>query len=136
MKNLATALYSKLSGSDFFSNIGGRVYKDDAPDGTDYPYAVFMLISDVPEYTFSEQYESVQIQFSIFSNASGSTEIEDLYTNLKSLYDECSLSITSSALIWMRRQNATLMMEEHTTPSGIQRVRHYAVDYEIYTSLD
>lgn len=136
MKNLSTALYSKLSGSSFMSAIGSRVFKGYAPDGTEYPYCVYLLVSDVPEYTFSEIYSHVIIQFSIFSNASGSTEVEDLYTYLKALYDECSLTITSSKLVWMRRENATLNVEDHTTPSGTQQVWHYAVEYFVYTSLD
>ncbi|MCK4824253.1 hypothetical protein KA005_51350, partial [bacterium] len=62
MKNLTTAIWGQLSGSDFSSAIGGRLFKGQAPDGTEYPYAVYLVISDVPERTFSELYENVIIQ--------------------------------------------------------------------------
>jgi len=72
------------------------------------------------------------IQFSLFSKASGSTEIEDMYTHLKALYDDCAMTITGYALEWMKRENATLIPEDITTPDGTQRVWHYAVDYSVW----
>jgi len=54
MKKLSEGIYGKLSGSTFASDIGNRFYKSQAPDGTQYPYAVYMMPTDIPEYTFSE----------------------------------------------------------------------------------
>jgi hypothetical protein len=136
MKNLTTAIYGKLSGSALETAIGGRLFKGQAPEGTDYPYVVFFVASDVPERTFTEDYENVIVQFSLFSIASGTTEIEDIYSDLKTLYDEQSFSITGSTLIWMRRSQAVFLVEDHTTPSGTQSVWHYAVDFDVKTSLD
>ena len=136
MKALTTAIYGKISGSALATDIGGRLYKGRAPEGAEYPYVVYMVVADVPDKTFTEDFEDVLIQFSLFSSASGSTEVEKMFTDLKALYDECSLTITGSRLIWMKRVNATLMIEDHTTPSGTIEVWHYAVDYDIKTSLD
>ena len=133
MLNLTTALYGKLATSALASHIGTRMYKGRAPEGAAYPYIVFMMISDTPDKTFNSDYEDVLIQFSLFSSTSGSTEIENMYTDLKTLYDECAMTIAAGAntLIWMRRENATLMIEDHTTPSGTVQVFHYAVDYMV-----
>ena len=136
MKNLTTAIYGQLSGSAFSSAIGGRLFKGQAPDGTEYPYVVYLVVSDVPERTFSEIYEDVIVQFSLFSSASGTTEIEDMYTHLKTLYDEQPFSITGSTLVWMRRSQAVFLVEDHTTPSGTQKVNACHIDFEIKTSLD
>ena len=135
MKALTTAIYGKLSGSALGTDIGGRLYKGRAPEGAEYPYVVFMLVSDVPDLTFSEKYQDVLIQFSLFSSASGSTEIEDMFTHLKTLYDECSLSPTNETLIYMMRGNTTLMIEGHTTPAGTADVWHYAVDYNLMVKV-
>lgn len=135
VKNLTTAIFGKLAGSSLYTDIGGRLYKGRAPEGAEYPYAVYMLVSDVPEKTFTEQYENVIIQFSLFSSASGSTEVEDMYTHLSALYDECAMTITGSTLVWMKRSNAQLMVEDHTTPAGTAQVWHYAVDFEVLISL-
>ena len=140
MKNLATAIKSKASGSAFNTAIGGRLYRGAAPDGATYPYVVYLLpISDDPqsESTFTEDCELVQMQFSIFSNTQGSTnEVETIFGYLKALYDWCNLTITGSELFYMQRTNAILMSEDHTTINGNQRVWHYAVDYEILTQLN
>jgi hypothetical protein len=132
LKNLTTAIFGKcVEGTDLHADIGGRLFKGRAPEGTEYPYVVFMLISDVPENTFSEDLDDVVIQFSLFSLVSSSAEVEDMFTHLKAIYDDCSLTISGSSLIWMKRQVAQLMAEEHTTPSGTVEAWHYAVDYSI-----
>lgn len=116
--------------------IGSRLYKGRAPEGAAYPFAVFFVVTNTPEKTFSEDYENVIVQFSLFSSASGTTEIEDMYTHLKALYDECSLTITDATLVWMQRDNAVFLAEDHTTPSGTTQVWVYHVDYSIMESLD
>jgi len=137
MKNLFTAittLFTTAPGgvhNDFYDDIGGRLFEGQAPEGAEYPYAVMRLISDVPEDTFKDSIEDVQIQFSLYSSASSTGEIHDMFTDLKKLFDDCSLTITSNSLIWMRRLQVNLMPEEHTTPEGTQKVWHYAVDYSI-----
>ena len=135
MKALTTAIYAKAAGSAFETAIGGRLYKGRAPEGATYPYAVYLLVSDVPDPTFTEQLEDVVIQFSLFSNASSSSEVEDIYTALKALYDDCTLTITGETLLYMTRQNATLTPEEHTTQAGTVEVWHYAVDYSLKTKV-
>ena len=137
MKELTKAIFSKLSGSSLETAISGRLFKGRAPQGTDYPYIVFFVVSDIPQSTYTENFEDVIIQFSLFSSASSSSEIEDLFIYLKALYDECAMTIASSTLIWMKRENATLMVEDHTVPppGSMIQVWHYAVDYMVKTQL-
>jgi hypothetical protein len=136
MLNLTQAIWGQLSGSSLETAIGGRMYKGQAPDGTEYPYVVYQVVTNTPDHTFSEDFENTIIQFSLFSSASGTTEIEGMYSNLKTLYDEQPFSVTGSTLIWMKRTNAAFIVDEHTTPSGTQRVFAYHVDFETLTSLD
>lgn len=131
MKSLTTAIYGQLAGSSLYSDIGGRMFKGRAPEGTDFPYVVYFVVSDVTDLTFTENYEDVLIQFSLFSNASSSGEIEDMFAHLKELYDECALTIpavshdVAATLVWMKRANVQFMVEDH----GTTEVNHYAVDY-------
>ena len=136
MKNLTTAIYGRLSGSALAARINSRMFKGQAPEGTDYPYIVYMVVTDTPNHTFTEDFENVLVQFSLFSITSGTTEVENMYTDLKTLYDEKSFSITGSTLIWMRRSNANFIVEDHTTPTGTQKVWAWHVDFEVLTSLD
>jgi len=132
MLNLKKAIYGKLSGSLLTADIGGRFYDTQAPEGAEYPYVVYLIVSDVPDNVFQGYYEDVLIQFSLFSaTPNNSTEIEGMYGHLKTLYDECSFNITDQTLIWMRRENAILTIEDHTTPAGTIQVWHYAVDYMV-----
>jgi hypothetical protein len=137
MKNLTTAIFSKATGSDFLSSVNGRLYKARGPVGAPYPYAVYRVITDVPERTFTERYENYELQFSLFSTASGSTEIETMYNYLKALYDECSLTIAGSTLVWMRLFNTTgAQVEDWVTPDGTEEVWAIHASFEIYTSLE
>lgn len=135
MKALSTAIFSKLSGSALSAHIGTRLYKGRAPEGAEYPYIVYMIVTNAPDRTFVENYEDTLIQFSIFSSASGSTEIEDIYIDLKTLFDEVAMTITGDTLIWMRRVNATQYIEDHTTPKGLVKVWAYHVDFMVTTKV-
>ena len=140
MNNLLTALMTKISGSAFSSDVGGRVFLDEAPAGTEFPYCVFFIVSASPEKTFSEYYTDTMIQFSLFSASAGATEITTMYKNLKALLDECALTIpptgtATDTLIWMREANLTTMVEDITVADATQTVKHWAVDFEVKTSL-
>lgn len=128
LNNLLTAIMTKTVDSTLSSDVAGRIFLDEAPQEAEKPYVVFFIVSDVPEKTFTEDFENIIIQFSLFSDSEGAAEITTMYNDLKTLFDECTFSITASTLIWMNRVNLTTMFEDG--------VRHWAVDYEIKTSLD
>lgn len=128
---MSTALFTKFTGSAFSTSIGGRLYKGRAPQNPTWPYAVYFIISDVPRDTFTEKLEEVLIQFSVFSQASGSTEIEDIVANLKALYDNCLLTITSNTCIQMERQNASLVSGEADVTTGTGEYWQADVEYEV-----
>ena len=138
MLNLKKAIYGKLANSLLTADIGGRFFDTQAIEGAEYPYAVYMIVSGYPEKTFTEDFEVALIQFSLFSaTPNDSTEIETMFNHLKTLFDECALSVTGADWFhWMKRQNATLMVEDHTTLAGTIQVFHYAVDYEVMISIE
>src|SRR3972149_9350176 len=131
MNNLLKGIMDKISGSSLSSDVGGRIFLDEAPQGSEYPYIVFFIISDVPQDTFTEYLDDILIQFSIFSASQGATEITTIYNDLISLFDNCALTITSDIHISMMRQNLTTMTEDIVLTDATQRVKHWAVDYSI-----
>jgi len=133
MKNLMTAIYTKFNATnDLNTAIGGRLYYKRAPDEKEFPYIVYDIVSDVPDWTFTDTYENVTIQFDIFAIAGVSSgQTEDIYTALKSLYDDCSLSVASNTFLYMWRQNLVTTIEELTTNIGTEIIEHWSVDYEI-----
>jgi hypothetical protein len=130
MDELIKAIITKLSGSTISSDVNGRVFLDRAPDGCEFPYIVFFVVSSVPDWQFSERFEDTLIQFSLFSNSESAVEITTMLKDLRALLDDCSMTITGDTLVWFRRQNITTMVEDITTTAGTQSVKHYAVDYE------
>ena len=134
MINLLSSIYSKTSGSALSSDVGGRIYPDQYPQDLGppvFPYVVFFIVSGVPEDCFAKDGETVIVQFSLFSASSGNVEIGTMYSDLKALFDDCSLTITSNNLVWCRRTNIVTMVDEITVQDASQMVRHWAVDYEI-----
>lgn len=136
MLNILTAIKSKFLGSALSNDVGGRIYLDEAPQGTQCPYVVYSVISAPKEKTFTEEYRNTLIQFSLFSDSSGATEISTMYSDLVSLFDECSMTITSNTMVRMKEVNLVTMTDDVTTSAGLQTVKHWAVDFEILTSLN
>lgn len=131
MDSLLAAIMTKISGSALSTAAGGRIFLDQAPENSEFPYIVFFVVSGVPADTFTDAITETVIQFSIFSTSLSVVEMTGIYANLRSLFDDCSLSITGDTHLWMEWQNLTTMVEDLTTPSGTSMVRHWAVDYSI-----
>jgi len=133
--NLFNAIMTKCSGSSLSSDVGGRIFLDEAPEGCEFPYVVFFIVSGTQDKTFTEHFTNTIIQFSLFSSSAKATEITTMYADLKALFDECALTITGSTLVWMRETNLTTMVEDITV-EGSPGVKHWAVDFEVFTSLN
>ena len=131
MQALITAIENKLLDSAIYNDVGGRCYYDTA-DSNDTPYLVYSIVSGVPDKTFSEIYHDVLIQFDLFSSLSaGKTEITNMYEDLISLIDECSLNITGYTLVWMREANLVTMVEDLSAlQDGSSICLHWAIDME------
>jgi hypothetical protein len=132
LNNLLTGLFAKITSSTaLYADVAGRIYLDEAPEGTSFPYIVISIISDVPEDTFTEKLDDVLIQFSLFSISKSVTEIADMYADLKTLFDGAMLTITGDTCLWCERTNLVTMVEEITTKEGTATVKAWHVDYSI-----
>jgi hypothetical protein len=131
LANFSMAFYSRFAGSDFSNDINGRLFEDDAPQGTDFPYATYQIITSVPEKTFTEEFKDMLLQLDIFSSASSSAEIKNAYAHAHKLFDECILTMTGGYLLRMHEVNLATSKEDITTPEGTVSVRHYSIDFEI-----
>jgi len=132
LKNLSIAIVGKLPGSALASHIANRMFKGRAPKGAQYPYIVYLLVTNNPEKTFTENFENPLLQFSCFSCLSSSDEVENIYDDLIALYDECSLSVAGYQwFYWMKRINENLNIEDHMVKNDTTQVWHYVIEYEI-----
>jgi hypothetical protein len=133
MNNLLTAIMTKTSGSALSTAVGGRIFEGEAPDGTEFPYIVISIVNDTQIDTFLDKLDDITIQFSLYSISKGLTEITGMFANLKTLFDDAVLTITSNYHILISRQGLTTMFDDITTPLGTVGLRHWAVDYWIIT---
>ena len=133
MNALLTALNTKLVNSDLYNTVNGRIYLDQA-DSPDYPRVVYSIISAVPDRTFSEKYQEVLLQFSLFSaKSAGMSIMTTMYNDLITLLDEQSLDISGDTLIWMKEENLVTMTETLATPlpDGSNGVLAWHVDFSV-----
>jgi len=135
MLALKKAIYGKLSGSALDAHIAGRLFDIEAPEGgAEYPYGVYFIVYNSPEYPGEKTIEQFMIQFSLFSATPGdSTEAEGMLADLWTLYDDVIFTITGYKPIYFIRGNLIEMMEDHTTlttPSGTRSVYHYSQEYD------
>lgn len=125
MKVLLKGIYSKISGSDFSTSIGGRLFIGEAPQESTFPYCVYYLITNTPDDTLMESGEEFTIQFNIFSESNSPTEACNIYEYLKTLYDHTSLTITGYNHTHTWRTFATLTKDEEDD------IWQYSVEYRI-----
>lgn len=132
MKALKTALYSKMAGSAFGTSIGNRLY-DRVPQNPTWPYVYYFFPSVVPNRMFMENIRDIIVQFSIFSSASGQTEILDINANLISLYDGVTLSPTGEKVILMELASGEGEVTDYPadTPMGTGAFFQSDVDFNI-----
>ena len=120
MKELFTGIYSKYSGNEALKAAITGFYFTEAPQDAVMPYVVYNLVSNVPDWTYTEDMENSLLQFSIFDDHSSSTTINDIYAKLTALFNWCSLSVTGYSHIYMKREFNILTRENDTWQYVIQ----------------
>lgn len=130
------ALKTAFTGSDLESYIGGRMFEDEAPRGTIFPYAIFSFVTDTPDWLFVERFENPLVQFDLYSTSKATVEIKEMYKRLKALYDDADLAISGGTLLKMHRRNMIATLEDVKVKKAIETARHWTVDYDVKIELD
>lgn len=110
MKPLIQAILNRFNSSPanaFYTAMGGKLYFRKVPQVQVPPWAALDLITDTPDWTFSESMEEVTVQISAYLGAEKSaSNALDALEAMKALYDDCELTVTGFRSIFMRRENA------------------------------
>ena len=125
MNALLTAIFTRFSGSDFSTDIGGRMYSRYAPQGTPFPYAVVSIPVDLGDWMFVERFDDLDVQFNLFSQSTSETEIGTMLTNLRSRYDDTTLSVTGYTHLYCQFERAVALSDAE------ENIRQYSVFYNI-----
>ena len=121
MNTLFTAIYEKYLASGLPAAGMTGLYNTRAPADAAFPYGVFSLQDNKPEWTFTENFENCLIQFNLFSNIKKSpSEICTLFELLKTTFDFVDLTFDGYTSISLVREIATLVNIENVWDFMVQ----------------
>ena len=109
MRALFQAIMAKFQGSALDTAISSNMYLMEAPEDVALPYAVYMLQSDISDYTFDDTHNEIELIFIINSDEGKAEEVCDNLELLEALYDDCKLSVTGYRFIGMERIEVQLL---------------------------
>jgi len=136
MDAIRIGIYSVFNTTnDFNTDVGGRLFYADAPEGTNLSedaYAVFFFVSDVDEDTFSENMKDVYVQFSLFSGDSSPAAILKMDKDLTALYKDQIFDVTGWTVVVMRRvQGSGPINVPADVDAGTGRYWQHDVDFTV-----
>ena len=123
MTDLFTAIITHYADASLKDSLTGGLWCTLAPQETAFPFGVFSIISNVPDWTFSENMENILLQFNLFSDTSNPVQICALFTLLKTAFDFVDLDIDNYETISLVRENSIL--------TRIEGIWQYNVTYRI-----
>ncbi len=107
--DLSTALTTKVIGTDntFNDAIGGRFFPDgDKKEETaTKPYATYMIISQIPDDTFTAEIDNVLIQIKNVSDSSSKGEADANNKLLRDLLQGTKLTVSNHVGVQLLRTN-------------------------------
>lgn len=103
---LRTAIYSKFTAattSALYTALGGtRLYYSEAPETPTYPYCVFFIPTEIPDWTFDLDFEESLVQFDYYAETA--TACDTGIEAIKALFDFSTLTISGQTFLRMHRE--------------------------------
>lgn len=135
MNELYEGIYNEMgtSGSPtaLYTAIGGRMYPVKAPQGTEFPYVVYDQITSEDELDFNAQNEIFTMQFDVFTQSDDPFSAGTIMGNLKTVYDNCDLTVTGWRSLYMVREFVVPNNDlKEDSPDSIP-IMGYSIQYEI-----
>lgn len=128
MKPLFTGIFTKftaLPANSFYTALSGRLYSRWAPQNTAFPYAVVDIVSGIGDWNFTNDFDDIDLQISLFSRSTSETEIGNLLTYLRALYDDTALTVTGYTHLFMQYN------QYWSLANPDEKIRQYTVQYNI-----
>ncbi len=111
--NLDTAVYAVLNVESVTNEATGGVYNMVAPDGVEPPFVVFQAMSKVDDYyAYSERGGSAVYMVKAIDRNVWPKTAGDIDTQIDSVMQDASLSITGHTLISCRREEDIYLVED------------------------
>ena len=130
LEDLIPAIETKLTGSAFATALGDRFFFEqyqtaDGSNPVTFPYAVYTVIADTSDFTFTWETADVLIQVSIYDKSESFASMADYITKLHALLDDGALTISNWTQIRIDREGHFVLSPDE------DRVRHSASTFRI-----
>lgn len=110
--NLDTAIYTVLNVESVVNEATGGVFNSLAPQGTSPPFVVFQAMSKVDDYfAFTGRGGSAIYMVKAIDRSPWPKSAGDIDTQIDSVMQDASLSITGHALLSCRRESDIYLVE-------------------------
>jgi hypothetical protein len=128
---LKQAIFNKLkTAGDFNTNIGGRIYFEQAPDKPTFPYCVYSIFADTNTFDSGNQWEETFLQFSLFDDSKDDgVVIDGLTSNLIDLLYNTILTFSNYTQIHFERIAKRNFYSE-------EKIWHKVLEYRIEMEHD
>jgi len=120
MQVLFTGLWNKYNSNAALKAVVSGMYLTEAPQTATMPYITYHLISNIADWTYTEDMENSLIQFSVFDNNNSSTTILDIFEKLKTCYDWKALTVVGYNFIYLKREFNVLTKENGIWKMDVQ----------------
>ena len=128
LNELNKGIYDKLNVSSITDLLNGGINHYKAPQGTQFPFIVYFIVTDVRADTFDNWRDDILLQIDIFSDSNSAEEAENIAEKVAAQMDEASITATGYNVFFCQRGETRLFWEEENS------VFHKVMEYRIVMS--
>lgn len=113
MKAFFAAITSHFETANVLNtSLGGQLYPHEADSDAQFPYGIYYLLDDDPEKNFSDEFEYLQVQISLFSDSNSPGEILDIFEDQKAVFDDADFVVDGYKMLYFSRSKAMPKRDE------------------------
>jgi len=120
--------FSSTTGSGFYKDVSGQLYPAAASQEATFPYCTYFSAAAVTDIDFTDEREDFLLQFDIYSRNNSPFEAGNLLESLKTMFDNCSLTVTGWNHLQFQRKDPGIPMNDYSQVPPIMR---YKIEYDV-----
>jgi hypothetical protein len=114
VKEVFKAIVDASVGHALATALTGGFHNTEAPVNTVRPYAVFSMVGNNKDRTFSSIHKRLLIQIQLCSKSTSPVEVNNLYASLLDMLDETELAIVGWGCVDCQEEQSVLFKKEDT----------------------
>jgi len=126
INSLRTGIYTKLNIASITDLLNGGINHFHAPQGTEYPFICYWIVTGSNEDSFTEWKDEVICQVDIFSDSSSALESGDIAEKVAEQMDNAEIVADGYSVYFCQRQGPPRPLYEPET-----KIFHSILEYRI-----